>query len=266
MRPILDLRGQFWLGHEPPSERDIRKLSERFPTLDAAEDERRIRTEVLARSDGKVNQELAQLLMCAAPREPSSVGCDPLVTREFQIWFVDRGLEIHEQQPGKPKAYTFLDVGDAVETGKLGTLDWRKEQLRLRRRLERNLGPNVVVIGVGEVEADEERGIWQPHHHVMIYGAGKDSLETLRQKHYHAERTGPRPMKRSKIDSPAVWFSYMSKLTAFGKLVERSNGLDGPPMRTRLSPKMSREYFRYISRILPTSLVFSMNCQIVKGS
>jgi hypothetical protein len=266
VRKIIDLSGQSWFDYEPIPSRDIRKLSDKFLSLDAAEDERRTRIEMLAESKGRVNQELASLLKKAPPRELSSVGCDPLVSRQYQVYFSGRALAVHEQQSRKPKAFTFFDVEDAVESGELASVDWRTLHLRHRRRLERTLGSHIVAIGMGELEADEERGIWQPHHHVMIYGARKEDLEALRQKHYQAERTGPRPMKRSPIDIPALWFSYMSKLTAFGKFVERSNGLEGPPMRTRLSPKMSREYFRHISRILPTSLVFSMNCQIVKGS
>jgi hypothetical protein len=154
-----------------------------------------------------------------------------------------------------------FDLKDAVPFGELNTVDLRKLHLKLRRRLERSLGKNVVVVGFLEVEADEERGVWQPHHHITIYGATKKQLRRLRRKHYKAEKTGPRPMMKSKPQPIAKWFSYQSKLNAFGKSVEVPGG---PPRRTRLPEKLSRQFFRFVSRERPTSFVFCMNCGIVK--
>jgi hypothetical protein len=201
-------------------------------------------------------------LSSARDNEPAGVGCCPLTACIFQAFFTDRALEVHHAQDKNGKRYTFFDPKDAVPFGKLYTVDERTLNLKIRRRLERSLGKDIVVIGFCEVEADEERGVWQPHHHVTIYGAKSRRLKELRRKHYKAKRTGPRPMLKSKPKPIAKWFAYQSKLIAFGKWVD---GHGGQPVRTRLPDKLSREYFRFVSRRLPTSLVFSMNCRIVKA-
>jgi hypothetical protein len=115
---------------------------------------------------------------------------------------------------------------------------------------------------MGEVEADDSRGVWQPHHHVTIHGATVAALKRLRKAHYRAKRTGMRPMVRSKPQPLEGWLSYVSKLVAFDKIPTHG----GPSSRCRLPPDQSREYFRYLAVRRPTSFVFSMNCRIVKGS
>jgi hypothetical protein len=122
----------------------------------------------------------------------------------------------------------------------------------------RRVGEHVVVIGMGEVEYDEHRRKWQPHYHLMIYGARSARLKIFRQKHYSARRRGPRPMVKSNRGKAATWFSYMSKLVAFGKIAESYGG------RVRLIDRLSREYFRYLAGRSPTSFLFCMNCSLLK--
>jgi hypothetical protein len=120
------------------------------------------------------------------------------------------------------------------------------------------LGEQVVVVGMGEVEHDDRRRKWQPHWHLMIYNVSWARLQAFRKKHYSAQRRGPRPMVRSRYGEPATWFSYMSKLIAFGKVPVRAGSL-----RVRLNNRLSREYFRYLADRSPTSFLFCLNCSLL---
>ena len=262
MMKVRYLHKQKWLKHEPDEARDIQRLDDSCMSVDSACHERDTRIKIMSASSRETDRDLAAVLSSARGGEPAAVGCCPVTACRFQSFYVDRALQVHDDQQKKGKRYTFFDPKDAVPFGKLHTVNWRKLHQKFRRRLQRTLGKHVVVIGFGEVEADEERGVWQPHYHVTIYGAKNRKLKELRRKHYGAKRTGVRPMRKSKAEPIAKWFAYQSKLNAFGKLVD-SNG--GPPKRTRLPDDLSRQFFRYVSRHLPTAFVFSMNCRIVKA-
>jgi hypothetical protein len=256
----LDLGRCDWLNTVPKPNRDIRSLYSDFPTERDCEHERKIRIAILERGRSIKNAELARLLRDAEKYQPASVGCCPVLAWRFQIWFVDAALELHTRLKRKGVPYTLFDLDEAVDVGDLGSIDWRRLNATLRKRITRILGKHVVVIGMGEVEYDAFRNMWQPHYHVMIYGAKWGTLKTLRAKHYSAERTGPRPMVRSAEGEPATWFSYMSKLVAFAKAVQQS----GQTCRVRLNGPLSREYFRYLAGNRPTSFVFGVNCSLVK--
>ena len=73
------------------------------------------------------------------------------------------------------------DTKNAVPFDELDDIDWRRRHNELRRRLERMLGKDIIVVGVGEVEADYDRKVWQPHHHLVIYGTTEQNLEELRE-------------------------------------------------------------------------------------
>jgi hypothetical protein len=118
---------------------------------------------------------------------------------------------------GEGIALTLIDPSAAVPFGDIEKIDWRKLHHQLRRRLERCLGRDVVVLGMGEVEADYEKSVWQPHYHLAVFGASSSALNALREKHYAANGDGVRKMwVEEELD--AGWFSYLSKLTAFRKL------------------------------------------------
>jgi hypothetical protein len=218
-----------------------------------------VRMDILAHSNNRTDRQLFESLGNAPNRKPASVGCCPILARRFQIFFASRAFRIHDSQCGDSERYTLFDLSDAVPYGELHTIKWKKLHNRLRRRLERILGKNVVAYGMGEVEWDQSRGMWQPHYHLMIYNASDAGFRALRKKHYGTKRRGPRPMLRSKSQPIGRWLTYMSKLTAFAK----SPGGD-PTGRTRLPENLSRHYFRYISRNAPTTCVFAMGCKIVK--
>ena len=81
-------------------------------------------------------------------------------------------------------------------------------------------------------------------------------VQAFREKHYAAKRKGPRPMLRSKRGEPATWFSYMSKLIAFGKVADamgaRTGSFEQPAFRgstsgTWLSAAPRRLFFACIA-------------------
>jgi hypothetical protein len=62
------------------------------------------------------------------------------------------------------------------------------------------------------------------------------------------------------------WCAYASKLMTFRKL-QSVNGETGKVTsirRVRLKAPEFRQLMRYLSRRVPTSFVFSMNCRIVR--
>jgi hypothetical protein len=262
MSKVIDLTCESWLIHKPSRKAlDIRKAHPKFWSLPDAIAEREERIRILRRSNGKCNLEIARMLSEAEKNKPAKVGCCPVLARRFQIWFCSRTMAVAEKQKCEGKRYTLLDLADAVEENKLGTISWAKLHARLRRRFERYLGADVIAYGMGEVEFDQARQMWQPHHHVTIHGASDDRLKALRLKYYRAERTGPRPMVKSKPMPLPGWLSYNSKLVAFDKVP----GI-GPSSRGRLGDRASRQHFRYLSRRNPTSFVFAKGCWIVKSS
>lgn len=269
-RGVLHQQDAYWRTWKPHPDRDIRKISPEFFKLRSASEERQKRIGILRKNLKVLHQipgaghdhRLAYFMEKAALLKSATVLCCPLLCRRFQIYFVDVVSVIHAKQQRKGAswkggAYTLFDVGDAVADPE--TIDWRKLHARLRKRLLRQLGDNIVVVGMGEVEFDESRGKWQPHHHLAIYGASEADLVSLRRKYYAANRKGPRPMKKSPGSPDINWFAYMSKLTAFGKLVS-VHGTE--PCRTRLPDAESRDYFWYLARRRPTSFAFCINCSL----
>ena len=175
MNGILTTGELAWLSYRPPEHRDIRKLSNKFWKKSKAEEERARRVEILA-GGGKTDRKLARALRDAKPGDPAAVYCCPLLARKFQIFFVSRALGIGEQARDAGIPITLFDPKSAVPFNQLDDIDWRKLNGQLRRRLERTLGKKIVVAGMGEVEADYERKVWQPHHHLVIYGTTRDEL------------------------------------------------------------------------------------------
>jgi hypothetical protein len=251
-----------WLTANPPTSRDIRKLSPDFPTAAEAERERQTRISILKAGTSRSSAALAEFLEEAQRYAAARVGCCPLLVRQFQIWFVAAALELHSKMEVAGDPYTLLDLKEAVDSRHLHKINWRRLHARLRKRIARILGKDVVVIGVGEVEYDPSRGKWQPHYHIMVYGASRADFKKLRKNHYAAKRRGPRPMVRSSRGEPATWFSYMAKLIAFGKRMEGPGG----PRRVRLQGDLSRAHFRYLASRVPTSFIFCVNCSLVKRS
>jgi hypothetical protein len=159
-----------------------------------------------------------------------------------------------------------LDPKNAVPFGNLEDINWRRLNGQLRRRLERTLGKDVVVVGMGEVEADYDLKVWQPHHHLVIYGITEGDLKTLRKAHYPKIQDCAKPMLISENYSLPSWCAYASKLMTFRKL-QSVNGETGKVTsirRVRLKAPEFRQIMRYLSRRVPTSFVFSMNCRIVR--
>jgi hypothetical protein len=177
----------------------------------------------------------------------ADTACCPLACRQFRIWFVGAALAIHKEVAVKGEPYTALSLDEAVDVGELHTIDWGRLHARLRKRLNRILGEQVVVFGMAQVEYDRTRNKWQPQYHLMVYGR-KAILE----------RTGPAPI-RSTIAAPAQWFSHMCKLSAFSKITEAA----GISRGVRLNDELLREYFHYLADRPPTSFILCINCSIV---
>lgn len=261
MKDFVNLADASWIGDAPRPQHDIQRLDPDFFSKEAARQEREARRQILLAGQAEADQLLAAALAEAKRNRPAQYLCCPLLTRRWQIFFVDRALDVCDEQRRRPQFYTVFDQEDAVAPGRLKAIDWRRLHAKLRARLGRTLGPHVVAFGMGEVEFDGTRGVWQPHYHLVIFGAPRVRFDWLRKKHYPAKRKGPRPMVRSKVKSLPRWLAYMSKLTVFAKHVVPGQA---PAARGRLSPKRSRQYFRYLARSAPTEFVFCMNCRIVK--
>jgi hypothetical protein len=153
MNEILIRGDHAWLRFRPTRRRDIRRLSTKFWKISKAEEERAARAEILSRG-GKTDRKLAQALRRAEPGQPGSTYCCPLVARRFQIFFVSRALRVDRRAKSRGILITLLDPKNAIPFGNLEDINWRKLNGQLRRRLERTLGKDVVVVGMGEVEAD----------------------------------------------------------------------------------------------------------------
>jgi hypothetical protein len=265
MNGILTTGELAWLSYRPPRHRDIRKLSTKFWKKSKAEEERAKRGELLA-GGGKTDRKLARALRDAKPGEPAAVYCCPLLARKFQRFFISRALGIGEQARDAGIPITLFNPKTAVPFSKLNDIDWRKLNGQLRRRLERTLGKKIVVVGMGEVEADCARKMWQPHHHLVIYGTTRHDLRRLRKAYYRVLPNGIRPMVISKRKDLGGWYAYASKLMTFRK-IQSVNGETGKVTsirRVRLKTSEFRQLMRYLSRRSPTSFVFAMNCSIVK--
>jgi len=141
----------------------------------------------------------------------------------------------------------------------LHKFDWRKEKAALAATLTRVLGKEVAAIGIGDVEYDEDRSCWQPHFHLVIYGATASDIERLRLHAYFAERGGLRPMQVSEEISIAGWFSYMSRLMPFRKAKNTKR-------RFRLRHPEFRRVMRYYARRDPTEFIFRHGCAFERSS
>ena len=264
MNGILTTGELAWLSYRPPEHRDIRRIFKKFWKKSKAEEERAKRIEMLS-TGRKTDRKLARALRQAEPGEPAAVYCCPLLARKFQIFFVSRALRVGEVTKDDGIPITLFDPKTAVPFSKLNDIDWRKLHGQIRRRLERTLGKKIVVIGMGEVEADYERKVWQPHYHLVIYGTTRDELRRLREAHYRVLPNGIRPMVISKRKDLGGWYAYASKQMTFRKLqiVNKETG-SVSFRRVRLKTSEFRRLMRYLSRRVPTSFVFAMNCSIVK--
>lgn len=248
---------QKWLKYRAPNNRNVEHLFSNSFTQEPAENHRRICAAVLS-NGGEEDRELGEMLSEAETGKPAETFCCPLVARKFQTFFVSRALKVIAGLDGAV-LLTVFDAKDAVENGDLRSIDWRKRHARLRRRLERCLGPSVIAVGMGEVEYDETLKKWQPHHHLVLYGTTDDGLAALRRAHYASQRGEARPMVRSKETTLIGWLSYMAKQTAFRKIRIREQ-----VSRVRLKPAELREFLRYAASKNPTSFVFAMNCDLIK--
>lgn len=261
MRNFVDLTQTWWARtRKPPPDLDIRiLLPDHFSKAQALQ-ERTIRQKILQRGKTKSDQLLAAALANARPGQPAPYLCCPVRAREVQIRFVELALRVCKSQKRRGQHLTLFDPADALRPDQLKTLDWRRHHTKLRARLARRIGPHIVVIGFGEIEFDPTRGVWQPHYHLIVFGAPRPSIELLRRRHYPAKRTGPRPMLRSTAHSLPGWLAYMSKLAVFDKApVTGSRSKYG-----RISDKRSRQFYRYLARRNPSEFVFAMNCRILK--
>ena len=263
MKQFIKVLNQQWLKYKPPSSRDIRQTNQtKFWSREAAEKEREQRIAIL-RKGSKADRFLASQLLAARTHEPAPTMCCPLAARRFQLFFVARAMKIWKQQGDHPIALTVFDPKWAVPFSKARTINWRKLHSQLRRRLERHLGQHVLVFGIGEIEADDSRQVWQPHYHLVVFGASPTDLKALRKKYFAVMADGTRPMLIKALRD-AGWCSYASKLIAFRKV--KTVGREGGRhvQRRRLKNTQFRQFMRYQARREPTSLIFSMNCSIVK--
>jgi hypothetical protein len=264
MNGILTTGELAWLRYRPPEHRDIRRIFKKFWKKSKAEEERAKRIEMLS-TGRKTDRKLARALRAAKPGELAAVYCCPLLARKFQIFFVSRALKIGEQARDAGIPITLFDPKTAVPFSKLNDIDWRKLHGQLRRRLERTLGKEVMIVGMGEVEADYGRKVWQPHHHLVIYGTTRHDLRKLRKAHYRVLPNGIRPMVISKRKDIEGWYAYASKLMTFRKLQIGNEETEKLSVRrVRLKTSEFRQLMRYLSRRIPTSFVFAMNCSIAK--
>src|SRR5262245_27043133 len=165
MVQLLETNRAVWLNCVPAPHRDISILYAKFPRKTASERERGTRIAILE-TGGRSSFEIAAVLKDAQTLQPGPVGCCPLLARQFQIWFVDVALDLDCRLKRRGVPFTLLDPSAAVGEGQLHTIDWRRLHATLRKRIERILGEQVVVIGVGEVEHDASRRKWQPHYHL----------------------------------------------------------------------------------------------------
>jgi hypothetical protein len=263
MSKVCELARHQWLKHVPVPERDIRRISNKFWSEDKAIEERRRRITLLAKGK-KTDRALAQLLSETGDVAVAPVACCPLAARQFQIYVVDRALEIAEQQATDPIGITLLKPEWAVPFGELHRVNWRLHHQRLRRYFENALGRKVVVFGVAEVEADYSRQCWQPHYHLVAF-VTEGELKTLRTSYFKSAKTGPRGMVLRR-DIDANWYAYAAKLTAFRKIEVAKTGGGKYVRRKRLKGPQFREHMRFLASSRPTTSIFAMNCSLVKRS
>ncbi len=257
----VKVQRQQWLKTRPPADKDIRKLEPGFWSRSRAEQERQARIAILS-GGNIVDQALGRALLKAEPAKYARVMCCPLAARRFQIFFTSRALDIAAGLPSGV-AVTLVDPATAVPFGKLNTIDWRTSHQQLRKRLERNLGPEAVVFGMGEVEADYEQEVWHPHYHLSVFKASAEDLKGLRRRHYMSGQDDVRRMKVRPLKDPA-WHSYTSKLVAFRKVVTVAPDGKRSVQRKRLKQPESREFMRYLARRQPAEFLFSLRCSILR--
>ena len=264
MHDQVVVKRQKWLHYKAPSRRDITLISPNFWQTKSAETERAKRIKLLQGGNDK-DRALSRALAKARSGQPAEVMCCPLAARNFQIFFTARALKIAPIDPASSYAITLVDPEDAIPFNQLERIDWRRYHQKLRRRLERCLGRNVIVIGMGDVEADYDRHVWLPHYHLAVFNVTYDALETLRDRHYKCDGNSERRMKCVPLRD-AGWYSYISKLIAFRKVV--SVGSDGRKLtqRKRLKVPEFREYMRYLSTRQPTVHIFAMNCSVLRSA
>ena len=252
----LPLHQAVWLGRTLPTKPNLRKQYVDIPSLDDAEQDLRTRIAILERGNSHANARLAEVL-----REGmrADTACCPVLCLRFRIWFVGAALAIHKSIAMKGEAYTLLSLDEAVDVGQLHTINWTRLHARLRKRLNRILGEDEVVVGMAKVEYDRTRNKWQPQYYLMIYGRSAALLEEFCRGYFWAKRTAPQLLIRPTVGKPAKWFSHMCKLTAFEEIMDT----DGRSREVRLNDKLSREYFHYLADRSPSSFIFCINCNIV---
>lgn len=263
MSKVVNVSRTKWIKYKPERHLDIRNVPDKFWSIRKAREEREKRIRILENGNEQ-DQHLALILKTAKKKKPAPVACCPLAARQFQIFVVARAMELEETLPRQAIAATLLIEQDAVPYGQLHTVDWRKLHHRLRQQIERAVGPSVVVIGVGEVEADDTRHCWQPHYHLVIYGVTKRELGAIRQRHFPSKRGEPRRMVM-RIYEDGNWLAYAAKLTAFRK-VENPSKSGNPIVRKRLRVAEFREHMRYVASSNPTQTLFCMNCSLARAS
>ena len=249
---------QLWLTYEPPHQRDIRLIKSNFKTLGACERERDVSAHILSNGSRR-DRALGDDLRDAQRGKLARTFCCPLLARQFQIFFVSRSLKVI-QRCEQRALLTLFDPDDAVED--LEGVDWPKMHARLRRRLGRCIGADTVALGVGEVEFDETRALWQPHYHLVLVDATEEGLSRLRKHHYASKKGEARSMVRSAETDLVGWLAYMSKLMAFRKIPAAGGGTH----RVRLKPRHFRKFLRYAAEHNPSTFVFTLNCSVIKSN
>ena len=160
MVKLIAVNRAVWLNWAPAPHRDIRNLYKEFPDEAKSEKERRTRIAILE-TGGRSSSDIAAVLKDARPFRPAPVGCCPLSARQFQIWFVDGALYLHQRLNRRGVALTLFDPAEAVGEGQLHTIDWRRLYATVRKRIER-IQAECGRDRNGEVEYDDRRRKRQP--------------------------------------------------------------------------------------------------------
>ena len=212
--------------------RDARRLDPRFETLEAAEAERQARLRSLARAGAARHEAVrARLQGCAPWRRCLSPAC-PVCFRQHRLWFVAEALRV--LAGAGPLAFvTLVDPDAAVAPGDLDGLAPGKAVNALRQRLRRAGVPGPVLGGLdGEYDAD--RGLYQPHFHLVCPADQVDAIRAMASRRGCRRDDVYRPCLAKGVHDLAPALSYCAK----GHWLKRMRGSSQARIARRLDPPM----------------------------
>ncbi len=148
---------------------------------------------------------------CLTGKKTCGLSCCPLCTRKHRIWRTEEFLEIARAGPLPQWVLTLLF--DAVAPGDLHTVEPKKLQHRLRKRLDTAGLSESLVAGGLEVSWHGNQLGWSVHFHVLTLGAEEEHLRALKAS--FASSDLKRPFLRQKLKDPMEQISYLLKFHTY---------------------------------------------------